>query len=237
MSNNFINHSPVVPIEQEYIGQAPGLGREIVGLGFELFAHGISVARAIGGVAIANQIENDENYHSYTKVIAVGALGLLDYIDGKIARAGRKIRHADESMPRPFGAFLDQLMDKVMVDDILLNIGVREIRNSNVIYGTTILSAAGVTIARDIDTTAERLVAIKEGIDIRSEQSGKVKATKQYGWLMLAVSPVAKRKSVQAIVGLGLLHSSYESVKSGLSLRERFRNIRKEYKEKKRLAA
>ncbi len=193
-------------------------------------AVGATLVRGLGAVANFYSIMNSEEYRSWSSVARFGVYASTDFIDGKLARLGRRLQGKDENTPRPLRSYLDHLTDKGLVDSTVIAIGMKEINKGNTKYGNTLLAAAGVTVARDALTTADRIIADVQGIDTRAQSSGKAKAVKQFLAVGFALSPLAKSVAGQTISGTALLWTAKDSVSSGLDLHRHFKIRRKERK-------
>lgn len=199
---------------------------ELLGVAAEQGANLLSITRGVGAVALNRYIANNENYQSWKTVGAFTLLALTD-MEGKLARWGRKLRGKDEKELRPFQSYLDHLTDKLLIDGTMTAIAQRETQSGNVIYGKVVGAVAGTTIARDVATTGDRIVADFQGIDTRAQSSGKIKAVKQFVATGFALSPLARSKAGKAVAGLGFMYTAGESVKSGWQLHKSFSEKRR----------
>lgn len=197
-----------------------------IGIAAEQVANCLTAIRGVGAVAINRHIVATENYQSWQTVGAFALLALTD-MEGKLARWGRKLQHKDEDVSRPVQSYIDHLTDKGLVDGTMAAIASRERNNGNTTYANAIAVATGITIARDVATTADRVAADIQGIDTRAQESGKRKAIKQYLAVGFALSPLAKPAIGKTAAAIGLGHSTHESIKSGWSLHQHFSNQRK----------
>lgn len=197
-----------------------------IGIAAEQIANGLTAVRGVGAVAINRHIVSTEDYQSWQTVGAFTLLALTD-MEGKLARWGRKVQGKDENVSRPVQSYIDHLTDKGLVDGTMAAIASREQSNGNTAYASAVAVSAGITIARDVATTADRVVADVQGIDTRAQESGKRKAIKQYLAVGFALSPLAKSTFGKTVATLGLGHTVHESVKSGWSLHQHFSNQRK----------
>lgn len=201
--------------------QAIGV-RERAGQKLEQSASALSLSRVVGGIALANHIEKTSDYQSWKLAFTFGALAATDFVDGKLARFGRKLQGKVESVRRPFNAYVDQLSDKVMIDAILVAIAKREAQNGNTIYSQAMGGAALVDIGRNMLVTRDRINADRQNIDSRAQKGGKLKALEQDVVIGAALSPLSKSRVGRFIIGIAAAHAEFEAVKSGFGLHESF---------------
>ncbi|MEO8862730.1 MAG: CDP-alcohol phosphatidyltransferase family protein [Candidatus Saccharimonadales bacterium] len=207
-----------------------------LGVAIEQAANGLTAARAVGGIALAEHIKATPDYQSWR---TVGAFVILAATDGEgwLSRLGRKLQRKDESKRRPLNAYGDQLADKILVNGVMLAIAKREKANGHDIYAKTVEEASEITIVRDLAVTADRVVADFQGIDTRAQKGGKRKAAEQYAVIAAALSPIAKNPIARAGIGLAFLHTIKSAVESGISLHASFRERRKARKLARKVVA
>lgn len=193
-----------------------------LGRGMEIGADVLVGIRTVGAVGTNAYIRSTEDYQSWGLAASFAGLALTDAADGWLAKTGRKLQGKDESIRRPLKAYPDHLADKALIDGTMEAIGERELRNGNQMYGTVVLVSAGVTIGRDVVTTADRIWADIQNIDTRAQKSGKRKALKQFITTTVALTPIAKNPLVQAGLAVAFAHCANESVGSGLDLHRSF---------------
>ncbi len=195
---------------------------EKAGQSLEKLASALSLSRVVGGLAVANHIEKTPDYQSWKLAFTFGALAATDFIDGKLARYGRKLQGKNESVRRPFNAYVDQLSDKVMIDAILVAVAKREGQNGHYAYSQAMSGAALVDMGRNVLVTRDRVNADRQNIDSRAQKGGKLKALEQDLVVGAALSPLSKNRVGRFIIGVAAAHSEFEAVKSGIDLHASF---------------
>jgi len=197
-----------------------------MGIAAEQIANGLTAVRGVGAVALNRHIVHSEGYQSWQTVGAFTLLALTD-LEGKLARWGRRLQDKDENVSRPVQSYIDHLTDKGLVDGTMAAVAEREKRNGNTVYATAVAAATGVTTARDVVTTIDRIAADVQGIDTRAQKSGKQKALKQYVAIGFALSPLARTTIGKTIAAFGMAHTTKESLTSGWELHASFAKQRK----------
>lgn len=205
-----------------------GSKTDLLGRGLEIFAHALSLSRAVGGIAIAKEVVSKPDYQSWKLAGKFALLTVTDWLDGKLARSGRQRQHKDESENRVLNAFIDQIPDKIMIDSTEMAIGTREMLNGNTIYGATVIGTAGVTIVRDVYCTADRIKAAKQNIDTRAQSAGKRKALGQNLVTFTSLTPITRSRFGRSLVGAAFALTAHESVTSGISMHKDFESGRRE---------
>lgn len=194
-------------------------------------ANGASLLRFAGGLAVVKRIESTPNYQSWELAMTFGALALTDLADGYLSRKGRQIRHADESVRRPLRSFVDKLPDKVLVDGVMKAIAAQEQRTGNSLYGKVVDAEADVTIARDILSTADDVVATLQNIDPRAQSGGKRKTVMQYMAVGFALTPLAKSPAGKTAAAAAMAYTTKESLTSGFANHMSYFEQRRERKD------
>lgn len=90
------------------------------------------------------------------------AAAVTDLYDGRLARSRKEITR--------FGKFMDPLADKFLVVGALAQFALMELVNFWLV---------GVIVVRDIWVTAMRIIAIKEGKELKTSGNAKLKTTVQ----------------------------------------------------------
>ncbi len=198
-----------------------------LGIGIEHFGNLLTVTRGVGAIGLQEYIRKTPDYQTWRTVALFTGLALTD-IDGKFSRLGRKLQSKDENIRRPFNAYGDQLTDKLLVNLTTEAIAAREKEGDNPLYTRMVKAASTITIARDVVTTIDRVMADCQNIDTRAQKQGKAKAILQFIVLGAALSPVAKNRIAKKAIGIGLLYSAKKSIESGLALHESFTAARRQ---------
>ncbi len=202
-----------------------------IGRACELGADGLTIGRAMGGVALAHYIAETPNYQSWDTVGKFIALAATD-AEGRLARFGRRLQNKDEHQVRHLPANLDLAADKILVNAVTASIAVNEHNQGNKAYAALAGAATSLNMTRDILTSGDRLIAQMQGIDTRAQAAGKKKGNLQYAITAFALSPLAKGKLGNLIAGLGFVYSTKHSLTSGWSLHKFFQTQRKAHFEK-----
>lgn len=197
-----------------------------IGIAAEQIANGLTAVRGIGAVVLNRHIVNNEAYQSWQTVGAFALLALTD-MEGKLARWGRRLQDKDENVSRPVQSYIDHLTDKGLVDGTMAAIAEREKKSGSTLYANAVATATGVTTARDVATTVDRIIADAQGIDTRAQKSGKQKALKQYVAVGFALSPLAQTAVGKTVATFGMAHTTKESLTSGWELHTSFTEQRR----------
>jgi phosphatidylglycerophosphate synthase len=209
--------SPPVP----HLEAVPALEPDSRALQRRVVANTLSIGRAVGGAVLAYHVAKSEYPPtSWAPAAAVGLLALTDYADGRVARSASKI----DGQKSVFGAYADQMSDKVLVDGLMGATAYASYRSGRRGIGHLLTAATGVTVARDTWVTAKRVQAERAAatINTAAQKSGKIKAAVQFAGLAAAVAPVVKNKWVNRAVTGVLLGSTYLAAKSGLEYNQAY---------------
>jgi phosphatidylglycerophosphate synthase len=180
-----------------------------------LAANALSIGRALGGACLAYRVATaDYPSRTWAMTAATVALAATDYIDGKLARRATAL-DGDKST---FGAYADQLSDKVLVNGLMGATAVANYRKGHRLTGSLLAAATAVTTARDTWVTVKRVQAERSDVPVNTaaQKAGKVKAVVQFAGIAASVAPVMKRRATNALVQGVVLASTYMAVKSGL---------------------
>ncbi len=199
--------------------------RDAIGAAAELTAHALSITRGVGGVALAHEIETTPDYLSGSTFTKFALLAATD-AEGHLARWGRARQGKDESIRRPFNAWVDQMTDKLLIDATTNAIANREISEGHFVYGGVVKATAAIYTARDVATSVDRAIAERQDIDTRARGSGKLKTLVQIAVTGAALTPMAKTRTGRAVLGAGFAYSAGMSLKSGRDLHRHFKEAR-----------
>lgn len=180
-----------------------------------LAANILSIGRAVGGAALAYRVGKDEYpSRSWLPAITAGALAVTDCIDGKLARRASGM----DGQKSVFGAYTDQLSDKVLVNGLMGATALANAKQGNKVASSLLGLATAVTVARDVWVTAKRVQAERSAMPVNTaaQKSGKVKAVVQFAGLAASVAPPMKNKYVNKAVQGVVMASTYMAVKSGV---------------------
>jgi len=212
---------PTEPYQDFDISDGSRLGTIV-----EHFGNLLTVTRGVGAIGLQEYIRKTPDYQTWGTVAIFTGLALTD-VDGKFSRLGRKLQNKDENIRRPFNAYGDQLTDKLLVNLTTEAIVTRENKGDDPLYARMVEAASTITIARDVVTTVDRIMADCQDIDTRAQRQGKAKAILQFISLGTALSPVAKNRIAKKAIGIALLYSAKKSIESGLTLHESFTEARR----------
>jgi hypothetical protein len=197
-----------------------------IGRACELGADGLTISRAVGGVALAHYIAETPTYQSWNTVGKFIALAATD-AEGRLARFGRRLQNKDERLVRHLPANLDLAADKILINAVTSAIAANERKQGNKFYAACVGATTSLNMTRDILTSGDRFVAQMQHIDTRAQAAGKKKGILQYVTNAFALSPLAKGKHGKVAASLGFVYCTKHSLTSGLLLHKFFRTQRK----------
>lgn len=136
--------------------------------------------------------EQFSNYYGLATVAAVlfGISGLTDWIDGYTARKW--------NMVSDFGKLMDALVDKIFVTGVFVIL-----LTLNMLPGWAMIGVL-LIICREFLITGLRMVAIRKGLVLPAEKSGKLKTFSQFVALSFLLMAVVLERDIAFLVGTDL---------------------------------
>lgn len=164
---------------------------------------------------LVESVIQKEDYQSWKLAGAVALIGVLDKVDGMLARFAAKRRGLETTAE---GAESDQKSDKKWTYIMLGALAARAFRDGDTEYGAFLTANQTIIRTRDQMVNEKREEAQIYGVDAKAQKAGKVKTFAQNLTFTFMTSPLAKSKWGKRAAYAMQTVSTGLSVKSGKML-------------------